>query len=331
MRKVEVSTLYPVKAAPRFLRSRKKAGKLIKELSKRFQHIVVLFSGGKDSSTVAHLAMQAEIDNLTIVYADTLVEIPALHSAAMKVLQLFGKAGIRTLVVTPEPAETFWHNVLINGYPPPHSRFRWCVRRLKVNPVKRFLRSLPGTVAVLSGSRVGESQVRAQLMLRRPQGEHFEGVPEAEVHYPIREWDTEEVWSYLLSRKGEWADVFEELYWLYDGTGECAWRPDGTGYCNGTRTGCWVCTVVKHDRALHHLERAGDRLAAELLRFKTWFREFCAQPNNRLPASCKGRKFGALTKEAKLEITRKLAELSKKKEVTTCEIYPSFLLQVFDP
>src|SRR5690348_9470369 len=66
-----------------------------------YRHWAIAYSGGKDSSTVvtlvAHLIASGAIqapESLTILYADTRMELPPLQAAAMNVLHELDRRGI---------------------------------------------------------------------------------------------------------------------------------------------------------------------------------------------------------------------------------------------
>src|SRR5947208_12482126 len=73
-----------------------------------YRHWAIAYSGGKDSTTVvtlvAHLIASGEIqapESLTILYADTRMELPPLQAAALHVLHELEQRGINTQIVLP--------------------------------------------------------------------------------------------------------------------------------------------------------------------------------------------------------------------------------------
>lgn len=72
----------------------------------RFEHWAIAYSGGKDSSAtvtaVVHLIETGRVKaprSLTVLYADTRMELPPLQACAMRLLDTLAKRGIRTHVV----------------------------------------------------------------------------------------------------------------------------------------------------------------------------------------------------------------------------------------
>ena len=108
-----------------------------------YNHWVIAFSGGKDSTTVAtfvmHLIETVQIhtpEKLTIVLADTGMEAPPLLFAALETLKTLTSRGVQTQIVRPALDERFFVYMFGCGVPPPKNGFRWCTRLLKVKPME---------------------------------------------------------------------------------------------------------------------------------------------------------------------------------------------------
>lgn len=107
------------------------------------------FSGGKDSATVvtlvADLIEAGRIEppqSLTVLYADTRMELPPLQISAMGILAELRERGIETRVVYPEMDDRYFVYMLGRGVPPPKNRFRWCTSQIKIEPMIAALRDL---------------------------------------------------------------------------------------------------------------------------------------------------------------------------------------------
>ena len=101
---------------------------------------IVGFSGGKDSTLVAHLVVEHLISlprserrrTVHVVANDTLVESPLVMEHVRIGLAEIEKAArafdLPVVVATtaPEPNQTFWVNLIGRGYPSPNRSFRWC-------------------------------------------------------------------------------------------------------------------------------------------------------------------------------------------------------------
>jgi DNA sulfur modification protein DndC len=228
-----------------------------------FDHWVLTFSGGKDSTATLVLALEAalqrklSIQRLDVVYSDTLIEIPVIRQHAIRFLEsLAGFERLRPLplhfhIVRPALEERFWVCLLGKGYPPPHQRFRWCTRRLKIEPVEAQLQNViqPSRTVIVTGVRFGESAERDRHLrasCRRGgecgQGAWFQYSSRLQAAYlaPIAFWKECDVWDFLNLYAPVWGYPTHFL--------------EGEVY-NGreTRFGCWMCTVVRQDRAMEKI------------------------------------------------------------------------------
>ena len=138
-----------------------------------YRHWSLAFSGGKDSSAtltvVVHLIDSGRVprpDSLTVIYADTRLELPPLHNAAMATLAELRRRGIRTQIVLPPLDKRFFVYMFGRGVPPSHSGFRWCTGALKIDPMTEALRAMRDEAGekflMLTGVRLDESAARDQ-------------------------------------------------------------------------------------------------------------------------------------------------------------------------
>jgi len=265
---------------------------------------VVGFSGGKDSTVILSLIFQAltslQQDQLTknvyVVCSDTLVETPVVVGLVRKVLEDVQESAkarglpIITQMVVPKVSETFWSNLLGKGYPAPTKTFRWCTERMKINPVSEFIQSTVshhGEVIVALGSRRQESATRAQSIekhnIKGSELARHSSLPNAFTYMPIENWHVDDVWMYLLSAPTPWGASNEQLFGLYKDSnqGECPIVIDKTTpSCGNSRFGCWTCTVVTKDRAIHGLIESGEDWMRPLLEFRDEL-HYSSQPENK--------------------------------------------------
>ena len=279
---------------------------------------VIGFSGGKDSTVVLSLIFQALTTlkkeqltkNVYVVCSDTLVETPVVVGLIRETLndvqECAKKKGIPlvTQIVVPEVGETFWSNLLGKGYPAPTKSFRWCTERMKINPVSDFIQSTVskhGEVIVALGSRSQESASRAQSIakhaIKGSELARHSSLPNAFTYMPIENWHVDDVWAYLLGAPSPWGGSNEELFKLYKGSnqGECPIVIDKTTpSCGNSRFGCWTCTVVNKDKAIHGLVESGEDWMKPHLEFRDEL-HFSTLPENKASYRNHKRRSGKIT------------------------------------
>jgi DNA sulfur modification protein DndC len=149
---------------------------------------------------------------------------------------------------------------------------------LKIEPANRFITEKVtsyGEVVIVLGARRAESTTRAgQMGKRKKAGEHLtrhSDLPNAWVFTPIEDWDTEEIWEYLLSEQSPWGNDNKELFTMYKNAqdGECPLVIDKSSPpCGNSRFGCWTCTVVAKDTSLESIINKGEKWPRPLLDFR---------------------------------------------------------------
>lgn len=261
---------------------------------------VVGYSGGKDSSVVVQLVFEALIrlqpeqrhKKIFIISSDTLVETPLIISSINRTLMQIQTLALETGVpiethkVKPSAEKTFWSSLIGKGYPSPRQKFRWCTDRMKIDPANKFILdkvSQFGEVIMVLGVRDSESATRAQVMESHTiDGKilmRHSSLSNAYVYAPIRDFTLDDVWAFLLSNQGitPWGSDNNELHALYQSSsgGECPLIVDkeikeSAGSCGNSRFGCWVCTVVKEDKALIGFIESGENWLTPLLKFRNW-------------------------------------------------------------
>lgn len=261
---------------------------------------VIGYSGGKDSTTALQLIWHAlrglepseRTKPVYVIAGDTLVETPVIIDYLSEALDSINhQAAVEGLPieankVTPALDESFWVNLIGKGYPAPSKRFRWCTERMKINPANRFIHERVaehGEVVLVLGVRRDESATRAQVMsLREIKGtllSRHGRLPNAFVYTPIRDYSTDDVWTYLLQVENPWGRDNHDLLALYRNStsGECPLVVDSTTpSCGSSRFGCWVCTVVTKDKAMEAMVEKGEEWLEPLLEV----RDFLAATQN---------------------------------------------------
>lgn len=228
----------------------------------RYRHWAIAYSGGKDSSAVvtlvADLIEQGRIpapESLTVLYADTRMEMPPLQISAMAVLEELRQRGIETRVVLPNLDERYFVYMFGRGVPPPKNRFRWCTAQIKIEPMLAALQSLREEsgekLLMLTGVRLGESAARDQRIVMScsrdgaecGQGWFQEATPEAiaDTLAPLLHWRVCNVWAWLTTHAPDRGFPTIPIAAAYGG--------DEAQEINA-RTGCIGCPLASRDTAL---------------------------------------------------------------------------------
>jgi len=261
--------------------------------NKGYRHWIVTFSGGKDSTTTIVVALETalicsrQVERIDIVYSNTMIEIPLIQQFALDFLkslkELKRVAGlpIHYHVVYPAMEQRFWVCLLGKGYPPPHQRFRWCTRRLKIEPVEDALKSFvkPGKTLILTGVRFGESRARDARLHQScsrggecGQGVWFEYSSRLRAAYmaPIVAWSECDVWDFLQFHAPALGYPTRHIEnSIYNG--------------RETRFGCWMCTVVRQDRTMEKITALPQwSHLRPLLDFRQRVKELAGRPESRL-------------------------------------------------
>jgi len=229
------------------------------------RHWTVAYSAGKDSTAtvtlIAHLIAAGQIappETLTVLYADTRMELPPLHACALTILGELAQRGIRTQVVLPDLDDRFFVYLFGRGVPAPKNRFCWCTCQLKIEPMERALADLRQTTGekllMLTGVRLGESAARDSriaLSCDRDgaecgQGWFQEATPAsvADVLAPLLHWRVCHIWDWLTFHAPTQGYSTQLVAESYGG--------DEAEEVN-TRTGCIGCNLASKDVALDAL------------------------------------------------------------------------------
>ena len=238
---------------------------------------IIGYSGGKDSTAILQLIWNAiaklppekRHKTIHVITTDTLVENPIV-SVKIKKSHQYIKASAEKQnmpftphILYPDFKETFWVCLMGKGYPAPRIGFRWCTDRMKIQPVNHFIRKVIrafGEVIVTLGTRKAESFTRAKTMEKYAKGRYRDRLnnhtsfPNSYIYTPIEDWQTSEVWMYLMQWENPWGYSNKDLFAMYQGAtedNECPLVIDtSTPSCGDSRFGCWVCTMVKKDKSM---------------------------------------------------------------------------------
>ena len=290
-----------------------------KEYKKSKAPWIIGFSGGKDSTALLKLVylalrgLRKREKIITVFYCDTGIEIPLMRKLAYKTLHgirkeaLSEKIPINIRIVKPKMKDRFFVNVIGKGYPPPTNKFRWCTDRLRINPSKGLYKDRG---VILLGVRNGESQERDKIISKHKIASYYYKHVQnsrAVIFSPIVNYETQDVWDLLLSNGRPNSIDGAKLASLYSCTGTVQ---KGSV---GRRFGCWVCTVVRKDRAMEGLVNEGVPYLEHLLSYRNWLMQIREQPSYRFKKRRNGVSgMGSFTLLARREMLSRLLKTQRK-------------------
>lgn len=181
------------------------------------EHVVISFSGGKDSTAVADLVVRAlENPNLVHIFGNTTLEFPLTIEYA----QRFRKNNPRAILKIAKNKEQDFYSVC-EDIGPPARMMRWCCSMFKTGPITRILNNLYKDEQILTfyGIRKYESVSRSKYDRVSSNNESVK-IQKQTVAAPIFDWRDIDVWLYLLGEKVDFNDAYR------------------LGY---DRVGCWCC------------------------------------------------------------------------------------------
>ena len=270
---------------------------------------IIGFSGGKDSTLLAHLTIECLLAipaderkrPVYLVCNDTLVESPVFQEFVNHLLTHISenleslRIPVEVVRTSPKIEESFWVNLLGKGYPAPNRTFRWCTDRMKVRPTSKFIRekvSHFGEAVLLLGVRRAESAARAANIARHSVKAEGRLSPHADhkgcwIFTPIKDLTTDEVWIALLKSRPPWGGSYKELIQLYKDAagGECPFVMSNADApscgTSSARFGCWTCTVVVKDNAIQSLIASGHEHLEPLALYRNRLKEISDNPQFR--------------------------------------------------
>lgn len=304
----------------------------LEEYGRHYHHWAVAYSGGKDSSATVTFVMWAIRNSLvtlpkslTVLYADTRMELPPLQAGAMRLMDQVRSSGTKfdAQTVLPEMDDRFYVYMLGRGVPPPKNRFRWCTSQIKVEPMLNALASLRSSTGekllMLTGVRIGESAARDQriaLSCSKDGGECGQGwfqtstdTAIADTLAPLLHWRICHVYDWLY---------FEQDRHGFDVSGIAAIYGD-----EEVRTGCVGCNLASRDNALERLIKNPEwehlrpllelkPLYRELTKAKWRKRKAVAETRKDGKYSINAQRLGPLTMEARKKGLDKVLDIQSR-------------------
>ena len=195
------------------------AHRFIKKAAEKFpeENIVLSFSGGKDSTVTADLAIKALSDpSLVHIFGNTTLEFPLTVEYAER----YRKNHPLAIFKIAKNNEQVFQDVCAD-IGPPARMMRWCCSMFKTGPITRVINGLYRNQQILTfyGIRKSESVARSKYN-RIEDGAESVKIQQQIVASPIFFWKDMDIWLYILSEKIDFNDAYK------------------LGY---DRVGCWCC------------------------------------------------------------------------------------------
>ena len=175
----------------------------------------VSFSGGKDSSVVSNLVMEAlGTDSIIHIYGNTTLEYPE----STEYLKAFKKEHPRTPVLEARNRDQNFYD-LCNHMGPPSRIMRWCCTVFKTGAISKVIDALFANkkkIIAFHGIRRDESSSRGKYE-RVSDGVK---IAKQKVLQPILDWKNFDVWLYILSKHLLFNNAYQQGF---------------------SRVGCWCC------------------------------------------------------------------------------------------
>ena len=191
----------------------------IKKASERFpeENIVLSFSGGKDSTVTADLAVKALSNpSLVHIFGNTTLEFPTTVEYANR----FRENHPMAIFMVAKNDEQVFMDVC-EDIGPPARMMRWCCSMFKTGPITRVINSLYRNQQILTfyGIRKSESVSRSKYNRIEDSSDAVK-IQQPTGASPIFFWKDIDMWLYILAENVDFNDAYR------------------LGY---DRVGCWCC------------------------------------------------------------------------------------------
>ncbi|MBI9047279.1 MAG: phosphoadenosine phosphosulfate reductase family protein [Anaerolineaceae bacterium] len=181
------------------------AENFIRETALKFigSAVLVSFSGGKDSTVVSNLVMNAlGRSDILHIFADTTIELPDTYEY-LKKFKL--QHPLTPLVACKSPLDFFDTAKKIG---PPSRILRWCCTTHKTNPLSKLIKSMSPDKGVLTFDGVRRSESPRRSNYPRISVQHK--IRGESIARPILNWSDFQVWIYMLFHGLEFNDAYKK-------------------------------------------------------------------------------------------------------------------------
>ena len=169
------------------------------------EHIVLSFSGGKDSTATADVVIKSLGNpSLVHIFGNTTLEFPLTYEYADRYREDHPLAIFKTA----KNREQNFHDVC-GDIGPPARMMRWCCSMFKTGPITRVINGLYRNQQILTfyGIRKSESVSRSKYNRIEDDAESVK-IQQQTVASPIFFWKDIDIWLYLLAEKVDFNDAY---------------------------------------------------------------------------------------------------------------------------
>ena len=192
------------------------AHQFVKDTAKDYkrEHIIVSFSGGKDSTVTSDVVIKALSDaEIMHIFGDTTLEFPE----TIEYIKRFKRDNPLVTVREAKNKEQDFYE-MCNEIGPPSRVMRWCCTMFKTGPINRRINAIYKNQSILTfyGIRKYESASRSKYerVSKSPK------IVNQKVASPIFHWKDIDIWLYMFAEKIDFNDAYRYGY---------------------DRVGCWCC------------------------------------------------------------------------------------------
>ena len=168
------------------------------------EHIVVSFSGGKDSTVTADVVTKALSNpELTHIFGNTTLEFPYTIQYAER----FNEAHEQCFWIAKNNEQNFYD--VCEDIGPPARMMRWCCSMFKTGPITRIINKLYRDARILTfyGIRKSESVSRSKYNRIEDDAESVK-IQQQTVASPIFFWKDLDIWLYILAEQIDFNDAY---------------------------------------------------------------------------------------------------------------------------
>lgn len=189
------------------------------------KYYLASFSGGKDSTAMVLELIKRECPLDEVMFCDTYKEFPQMYEHIEKVKKLVENKGIKFTVLKSEKSFDYYmfehepkrgsdRHLGKKGFSFPTSRIRWCTSFLKLDVVKRYIKTLDKDFAVCQYLGIAcDEGYRLERESNKKEG----------LLFPLVEWEWDEKMclDYCFKLGYDWSGLYEHF----------------------ERVSCWLCPL----------------------------------------------------------------------------------------